>query len=40
MPKTLGTHFPYYEKLKEETIFLKIVTDIQGVLKIWKMRNL
>ena len=37
--KILGTHFSYNEKLKEE-ISYKIVTDIQRVLNIWKMRNL
>ena len=35
-----GTHFSYNEKLKEEKIFYKTVTDIQRVLNIWKMRNL
>ena len=38
--KILGTHFSYNEKLKEEKIFYKIVTDMQRVLKIWKMRRL
>ena len=37
--KLLGTHFSYNEKLKEEKKH-KTVTDIQQVLKIWKMRNL
>ena len=27
--KTLGTHFPYNEKLEEEKIFYEIVTDMQ-----------
>ena len=40
MLKILGTHFSYNEKLKEEKIFYKIVTDMQRVLKIWKMRRL
>ena len=38
--KILGTHFSYNEKLKEEKIFYKIVTDMQRVLKIWKIRRL
>ena len=38
--KILGTHFSYNEKLKEEKLFYKIVTDLQRVLKIWKLRNL
>ena len=36
----LGTHFLCNKKLKEEKKFHKIVTDIQRVLNIWKMRNL
>ena len=38
--KILGTYFSYNEKLKEEKIVYKIVTDMQRVLKIWKMRRL
>ena len=38
--KILGTHFSYNKKLKEEKNFYKIVTDMQRVLKIWKMRRL
>ena len=38
--KLLGTHFSYNEKLKKEKIFYKIVTDMQRVLKIWKIRRL
>ena len=38
--KILGTHFSYNEKLKEEKNFDATVTNIQWVLKIWKMRNL
>ena len=38
--KVLGTHFSYSEKLlKEEKTFTQL-TNIQRVLKIWKMRNL
>ena len=36
----LGTNFPYNEKLKEEKSFYTTVTNIQQVLKIWKIRNL
>ena len=35
--KILGTHFSYNKNMKEEK---KSLTDIQRVLKIWKMRNL
>ena len=35
----IGTHFSYNKKLKEEKKS-KTLTDIQRVLKIWKMRNL
>ena len=38
--KILGTHFSYNKKLKEEKNFYKIVTDMQPVLKIRKMRKL
>ena len=38
--KILGTHFSYNKKLKEEKNLYKIVTDMQRVLKIWKMRRL
>ena len=38
--KILGTHFSYNEKLKEEKKFCKIVTDMQRVLKIWKIGRL
>ena len=38
--KVLGTHFSYNKKLREETKFNNIVTDIQQVFKIWKMREL
>ena len=38
--KILGTHFSYNEKLKEERNFYTTVTNIQQVLKIWKIRNL
>ena len=38
--KNIRYHFSYNEKLKEEEIFYKIVTDMQRVLKVWKMRKL
>ena len=37
--KILGTHFSYNKKLKEEKKIFKSLTDIQLVLKLWKMRN-
>ena len=36
----LGNHLSYNEKLKEEKNIYKIVTDMQRVLKIWKIRKL
>ena len=38
--KILGTHFSYNEKLKEEKNLYKILTDMQQVLKICKMRKI
>ena len=38
--KILSTHFSFNEKLKEEKNFYETVTDMQRVLKIWKMRKL
>ena len=38
--KILGTHFSYNEKLKEERNFCLILTNIQPVLNLWKLRNL
>ena len=37
--KILSAHFSYNEKLKEKKNFYTTVTNIQRVLKIWKMRN-
>ena len=37
--KIISTHFSYNEKLKDEKSFYTTVTNIQRVLKIWKMRN-
>ena len=38
--KILGTQFSYNKKWKLEKILYKAVTDIERVLKIWKMINL
>ena len=38
--KILGKHFSYNEKLKEENNFYNIVSYIQRVFKIWKMKKL
>ena len=38
--KILGTHFSYNKKLKEKRYFYTSLTNIQRVLKIWKMINL
>ena len=40
MLKILDIRFSYNEKLKDEKNFYKIVTDVQRVVKIWKMRSL
>ena len=40
MLKVLGTHFSYNQKLKVEKIIYKSVRDIQGVIKMCKVRNL
>ena len=37
--KILGTHFSYNKKLKDQKNVSTTVTNIQRVLKIWKMRN-
>ena len=37
--KILDIRFSYNEKLKEEKNFYKIVSDMQRVVKIWKMRR-
>ena len=37
--KILGTHSSYNKNLMRKNIF-KALTDIQQVLKIWKIRNL
>ena len=38
--KILGTHFSYNENIKNERNFVKIVSDIQKILKLWNQRNL
>ena len=38
--KILGTNISYNEKLKGERNFCLIITNIQRVLKLWKLRNL
>ena len=38
--KILGTHFSNNKELKEEKKFSKTVTNIQRMLKIWKIRKL
>ena len=40
MLKILGNYFSYKKKWKEEKNLFKTATDIQRVLKIWKIRNL
>ena len=38
--KIFGTLFSYNEKLKEDEKFYTSVTNIQRILKIWKVKNL
>ena len=38
--KILGTYFSYNSKIKEECNFLKIVSNVQSVLNLWRYQNL
>ena len=38
--KILGTYFPNNSRIKEECNFLKIVSNVQSVLNLWKYLNL
>ena len=38
--KILGTYFSYNNRIKEECNFLKIVSNVRTVLKLWRLRNL
>ena len=38
--KILGTYFSYNSRIKEECNFLKIVCNVQSVLKLCRFRNL
>ena len=38
--KILGTYFSYNSRIKEECNFLKIVSNVQSVLNLWRYRNL
>ena len=38
--KILGTYFSYINTIKEESNFLKVVSNVQTVLKLWQFRNL
>ena len=40
MLKILGTHLSYNKSIERGKKLFMTVTDIQRVLKIWKMRNL
>ena len=37
--KILGTFFSYNSRIKEECNFLKIVSNVQSVLNLWRYRN-
>ena len=38
--KVLGTFFSYNSRIKEECNFLKIVSNVQSVLNLWRYRNI
>ena len=38
--KILGTHFSYNDNIKNERNFVKIISDIQKILRLWNQRNL
>ena len=38
--KILGIHFSYNNKLNMEKDFLTATSNIQGILKVWRMTNL
>ena len=37
--KILGTYFPYNSRMKEECNFLKIVSNVQSVLNLWRYQT-
>ena len=37
--KILGTYFTCNNTIKEESNFLKVVSNVQTVLKLWRFRN-
>ena len=38
--KILGIHFSYNKKIDDEENFIKLIKQIENVLKIWRIRNL
>ena len=38
--KILGIHFSYKKKIENDENFLKQITSIEKILKLWRMRNL
>ena len=38
--KILGVYFSYLEKIKDDKNFYNIIWNIQGILNLWRMRNL
>ena len=38
--KIIGTFFSYNSRIKEEYNFLKIVSNVQSVLNLWRYRNI
>ena len=37
--KILGVYFSYHQKIKDEQKFYNIISNIQRVLNLWRMRN-
>ena len=35
-PKVLGAYFSYNSRIKEECNFLKVVSNVQSVLNLWR----
>ena len=38
--KILRVYLPYNQKIKDDKNFYNIIPNIQGVLNLWRMRNL
>ena len=38
--KVLGVYFSYNQKIKDDKNFYNVISNIQGVLNLWRMRNI